>query len=149
MAVMGPWPIEQQADFELLRSPDETATDELAARREARDRIPGIDPQARVNAHHSEGLPEEPPLAWRNRQVLSKRLEWPAGTLETCERVERRFPDYSIWWHEASGYTATYTGTESIDRRAPIPVHGVDQSTLEDGIRAHAKYRAEHPDLYW
>lgn len=48
------------ADFELRREIEaggyfsEDAEDELAERREARRRVRGINPQARLNAHHAD-----------------------------------------------------------------------------------------------
>jgi hypothetical protein len=44
-------------------------------------------------------------LAWSNRQVLAERLRWPAGVLETCERVSTDLsPWFVMWWpHNSSG----------------------------------------------
>jgi hypothetical protein len=43
---------ELRREIERGGKPGEAAADELAARREARARIRGIDPQARLNQHH-------------------------------------------------------------------------------------------------
>ena len=54
-----PWPVSTMADFELQReikggSDDSAAAAaELAARREGRRHVRGIDPQAALTAHHS------------------------------------------------------------------------------------------------
>jgi hypothetical protein len=67
------WPVSMMADFELLREIEDGgedsahAADELAARREGRQRLRGIDPQAAPIAHHSgQGRPGPGPgeAAW-------------------------------------------------------------------------------------
>ena len=54
-----PWPVSTMADFELKREikggghHSAAAAAELAARREGRRHVRGIDPQAALTAHHS------------------------------------------------------------------------------------------------
>ncbi|WP_433067553.1 hypothetical protein [Dactylosporangium sp. CS-033363] len=48
-------------------------------------------------------------LAWKNRQILSDRLDWPRGMLAICERVERDFPDWSIVWSDAWYWSGSRT----------------------------------------
>jgi hypothetical protein len=43
-----------------------------------------------------------PTLAWRNRRVLAERLNWPAGALEACERLELEHSDLSFSWRAAN-----------------------------------------------
>lgn len=40
-------------------------------------------------------------LADRNRRVMAKRLRWPAGAVETCERLERKHPGWCVSWMAA------------------------------------------------
>lgn len=50
-------PVGMMTDSELrreIRRGSEAAADEMAARREARRHVRGIDPQARLAAHHSD-----------------------------------------------------------------------------------------------
>lgn len=44
--------------------------------------------------------PKRPDLtvAWKNRRILAKRLDWPDGALEACERIEREHRDWAIAW---------------------------------------------------
>jgi hypothetical protein len=41
-------------------------------------------------------------LAWGNRRLIAERTHWPAGALEACERLERRFPHWSPMWRHGN-----------------------------------------------
>lgn len=45
--------------------------------------------------------PVGPELARRNRMIISVRTGWPDDALETCERLDREHPGWSVWWRRA------------------------------------------------
>lgn len=38
--------------------------------------------------------------AWKNRRIFAVREHWPSGALESCETIEREFPDVHPVWHK-------------------------------------------------
>jgi hypothetical protein len=49
-------------------------------------------------------------LRWHNRRVMAERLKWPAGHLETCERLDDEHPGWYAGWHDGDQtFTATHT----------------------------------------
>lgn len=41
-------------------------------------------------------------LADRNRRLIAERLDWEAGAVEECERMEREFPGFDVAWFAES-----------------------------------------------
>jgi hypothetical protein len=49
-------------------------------------------------------------LRWHNRRVMAERREWPAGHLETCERLDDEHAGWYTNWHPGDQcFTATHT----------------------------------------
>lgn len=64
----------------------------------------------------------------RNRRLLAERLGWPAGALEACEDVERRFPGWAVFWCRPSacpgferpaGFWAVHDGVRRLEVFTP------------------------------
>ena len=55
-------------------------------------------------------LPYTRAMAWRKREVEAERMKWPAGMLETCERLDTEYPGWRTgWFPEGRWYTALHT----------------------------------------
>lgn len=37
-----------------------------------------------------------------NRRLMAERRGWPGGVLDTCERLDREHPGWSVWWQMES-----------------------------------------------
>lgn len=81
---------------------------------------------------------ERAELAWNNRRVLAERLKWPAGALETCEEIERKYPGWSLFWmsenkamgfERVAGFSAVLVGV-----RRKTELFDPDPERLEDAV---------------
>ncbi|GIG68249.1 hypothetical protein [Phytomonospora endophytica] len=77
-------------------------------------------------------------LAWKNRRIFAVRENWPAGALESCEAIEREFPDVHPVWHKGglpgawgeAGFYGTVRGLPGAGRTVFAPTADELRATL-------------------
>lgn len=79
-------------------------------------------------------------LAWKNRRVFATRENWPEGALDTCEAIERDYPNVHPVWHKGGwpgawserGFYATVRGLPGAGRTMYAP----NEEVLREKIAA-------------
>lgn len=81
-----------------------------------------------MRLHRGDPVTIEP--AWTNRRILAERLDWPAGALDACERIEPEHPGWSIFYcgpntvpgfEKPAGFWATRRGLHACEVFAADP----------------------------
>jgi hypothetical protein len=84
-------------------------------------------------------------LSWSNRRAIARRLHWPTGRLEECERVTSEHPPWDVmWWREGVGGPEQFTA-DRLDRPglrltgATIEELLVEIAAWDDRVRAQER----------
>jgi hypothetical protein len=80
--------------------------------------------------------PVDPDLARRNRVVVAERTGWPAGAVETCERLEAEHPGWMVSWMDANPIRGWERPAGWYAARADVSLQGGDtlRRLPEDGV---------------
>lgn len=87
--------------------------------------------------------PESRELAWKNRRTLARRLGWPDGAAEACERVERAHLRWHPSWCPGYGRTRPRPGFYAVlwkeDLRLRPVIFGADGPALARAIETYER----------
>jgi hypothetical protein len=76
-------------------------------------------------------------LARYNRAIIAERVGWPAGALETCERLEFEHPEWMLYWQQANDIKGWERPAGYSASRDDVSLVGGDELRRqpEDGVR--------------
>lgn len=75
----------------------------------------------------SELKPFTPELLAHNRRVMAKRMHWPEGALEACDKIAERFPGW-IPGYDHGGKVGHHEWPAGYYASQPSPRHGEPQA---------------------
>lgn len=83
-------------------------------------------------------LPLGPELLPANRRLLAERLDWPAGAVDECERLDAEFPTWHVFYRHAAEEEpgGWYAHHEQVGCRGARR-YGTTADELREKIREH------------
>lgn len=86
----------------------------------------------------SDLRPPGPELRRHNRRLVAERINWPAGAVEACEKLERMQPRWRVRWqhqfgNQAAGWYASHDGHTHLEP----DVYGQSSGELWAAMETH------------